>query len=476
MPLIQRYEQTLILLLSCLSVGCFVLFCQILLFPNALVGVFFFLSMLVVSLILVSKSFLSEKKHEAFDLTSPTIFETGLLAFQSLSNHCAVFFSFHLASCKFEKALAQRTLTILLKVLPNSSVLALEWTNQKECFINFYIKLEKTSFLTRSKELMQNITSNLKKVLGANNVHVLTGEEVMKHLLMGAPGRIQKLTVNNRLSISLKTNLTSIHKYLKLVKPLDNSTLNHILKSHNTSCQVRIILPMRKTEKGFQISDSLLVVSEEQKHSLESQLEPGLTTIVDVPASNSIRIFGDILSRNLVQEHYTMAHHSHAVNLILSLVSPTPPDQVNRESPFLTSDGTLSQSLNPLNWRELLNDLASKLEISQKKDAIIFVDNIPMRFDVQIGSLLFFIFSQDNEQQLKWLINKLNRLLNIETGHEIALLLVDSKRNGIIHKIMSTKPMNNRIHVISSQQELASLLKDYKIRVLNGKKLVTQVV
>ncbi|MFW9830169.1 MAG: hypothetical protein ACFFD8_00075 [Candidatus Thorarchaeota archaeon] len=473
--ILQRYEQTFILLLNCLSVGCFILFIQLLLIPVTLIAVTICFLITITSVVLISRSYFFEKHKEVFDLTAPIIFETGLLVFQSTENRCAVFFSFNLTSFKYEKKLAQRTFTILLKILPSSAVLSLEWIRQNECFMNFYIKLEKPSFLTQSRELMENISGKLKNILGSDDVHLLSGEELTNHFYMGTRGTIQKITVNTHFSIGLKTDRASENKSLMLIKPVDHSTINHILMRSENIRQARIILPIRKDEKNFHISDSLIVISDRTEgcFTLETPLES--FSKVDIPAVSTLRKFGDILSRNHFLDNYTFARHHEAVRLILNLISSDSSNQLDKEPNFLSSERAPQQNISRVTWRELLKSTASRLELPFKSETIKTIEDFPIRFDFQIGSLLFFIISQTKEPQMNWLAKKINQLLGDESEIEVVILTKNPQEAEKIRKIISSQSNNSRARLISTKNELESLLENYKCLDHYRKEKISQV-
>ncbi len=471
----KKYEQTISTIFSCLSVDFFLLLIQRFLFLENAIANILVLFIIFVSSILVVRSFYFERRNEVFDLTDPTIFETGLLVFQSQQNHCAVFFAFSISSWKLNKILAQRTLTILLKILPVSTVVALEWTSKGKCFINFYIKLEKSSFLTRTRELVDNIDKSFKKILGTPYVHKLNAEELMRHFSLGIPGIIRQIQGKGKYPINIRTDVTSEKRVLSLITPVNRDTIDRIFTEF-PSQTTRLILPIQRKDKNLQIAESFVMISDESpnnrryKHFQENKISLNI-----LHASKLLRTFGDILSRNMIQDNYEISDFRNAVDFILNIVPKAQQRQLEKKPPIERKQPISPQNINPSTWRELLIQFCTDLELSCASNPLIHIDKIPIRFDAKIFDKVFFIVSHTNDQHLRWLINTWKKLHEPNEQNEIVLLITEDSQKTIIEDMVSPTSKSHYITIISTKQELRKQLEKLKNRILTEGEAVIQV-
>ncbi len=474
-PIAKKYEQTISTIFSCLSVGFFLLLIQRFLFLESAIGNILVLLIIFVSSILVVRAFYFERRNEIFDLTNPTIFETGLLVFQSQQNRCAIFFAFSISSWKLKKILAQRALTILLKILPVSTIVALEWTSKRQCFINFYIKLEKSSFLNRSRELVDNIDSSFKKMFGTPYVHKLNAEELMRHFSLGIPGIIRQIQGKGKYSINVHTDVTEEKRLLSLITPVNRDTITRIFREF-PSQTTRLILPFQRKDKNLQIAESFMMISNETsnirryKHFQQNEISLNI-----LHASKLLRIFGDVLSRNMIQDNYEISDFKNAVDFILNIIPKDQQRELEKKPPFERKPTISPQDITPSTWRELLIQFCTDLELSYVSNPLILIDRIPIRFDLKICEKVFFIVSHNNDQHLRWLVNTLAKQHEPNGQNEIVLLITEGSQKTVIEDMVSPTSGFHHIIIISTEQELRKQLEKLKNRILTEGEAIVQV-
>jgi hypothetical protein len=463
MSITSRYEQTISTFLNCLSVTFFVILILLLLelLPN-ISGVII-LPIVVASSVLVLKSFYSERRCEIFDLSSPTFFETGLLVFQSPMNRCAIFFAYKITMANFKNPSFKRMLTILLKILPASTILALEWTSQRECFITFFMRLNKTSFLTQTREVLDHINKGFASTLGAQCAQLLNGDELMVHFSMGIPGRFQKISVDGRQAVNITTDMTYVKASIAILSPLGIDTFSTILNKLNKIQNCRIIFSIKKTENATKINKSLnLVVSGTAKKKIVQMLHSDSITISQIPATESMQVFGDVLSRNQIQAPKIEMDFPETASLVIDLLStPWPP----RKEPGLSlkdEQDSVTEVSNALIWRELLVNQFLDLNLSYQKDVVLLIEGLPLRIDALVDDFFFFIIPNVKDSHLQWLIQKITTLLDNDEKKSAILLLTQPPKSTQAPSILSNLPQAGQIHLVRNKQELVTLLKEKK--------------
>jgi hypothetical protein len=428
-----------------------------------------------VSFLLTIRALFSDSKQEIFDIMSPTRFETGLLVFQSPKNRCAIFFAFEITSRNFDKPLVQRALTILLKTLPESTVLALEWTSQRERFITFHIKLEKSSFLARGRELLENTRQSLKNTLGTQGVRLLNGDELMTYFSMGIPGRFQKISIKGRYALNIQTDSVNVNKTFAILAQSIFDNFSTILSAIDVSQDMRMILTFKKTENKTHVAKLITLVSSNTVSNNFGQTKQlGAVSIKQIPASKSLHLLGDILSRNQIHEHEKELDFQRTATIIFKLLSTQWPSQTDSEREAHTSDDTSSEITDPLTWREILAERLIDLELPYQRDNVVFFDRLPIRVDAQLGDLMIFILPQASEDQLNWLTQKIITFLKKDDTKSVVLLLTSNQNTVLNQQELSDLVQMRRIHIISTNQELVRLLKK-KTRPIEERKDVTQV-
>ncbi len=474
--LTSRYGQTLDTFFRCLSVDLFILLVLYLLniVPN--ISIVIILSFLGISFVLIVRVFLSERKHEIFDISSATLFETGLLVFQSPKSRCAIFLAYNFANSRWDKEHVQRVLTILLKVLPVSTIFALEWTSQREFFFNFYIKLEKSTFLTRSREIMDNIGKSFRTALGADSVRLLEGDELMNHFSMAIPGRFQKAAVSGRYGVTVQTDMINKKKSFALLTPINYDSFNEILGMIDATPHSRMYLPIKKTQKSTFISKSLTLVFGEpiKKDSVQTQL-PGSISLSQIPATKALHQFGDVLSRNQIIEQKIKLGFSETAKIIINLLTTRWPLQNESELSSENSNDSKSEAIDSPPWREILFTRLSNFGLPFKKDRVILINGLPTRVDAEIDDMFFFVISRAKDYQLQRFVQRILSFM-IKNGLKgIVLLLTQSQKNALVRNGFLDLINNQRIHVVVTKPELELILKEKKTQLLEKKKGIVQV-
>ncbi len=428
---------------------------------------------MLASVILIARIFYFENKAVIFDLTSPTIFQTGLLVFHSSDHHCAVFFALKLSLCKFNKSLAQKAITILLKVLPSSTAFTLEWTPQQNWFVNFYMKFEKSSFLERAREMMDNVYGCFKKILEPQNVRILNGEELMTHFSLGIPGSLRQITIKGRAALGLKTD-TRQHKIsLAVTDFTQNEVPERIFTAFNPSQPIRFLLPLKKDKTALRISKLLFAVSDKTNETQDSKHDRSrLISFADISSSKSIRILGNVLARNLIPDRNEDSDLRCGVDLIVNLLSTA---QQSWEQNPVHDETCLYQGIHPLEWRRTLIHFFSESKIPFETNVQIFVEELPWRIDAKVGNLLFSIISNPIEIRLNWLLDRMKTSIIADAQTEIVFLLTNPSMKDGLQNHFSSAQLKPRVHIIATIEDLENLLKHYKNQIITHRESVTQV-
>lgn len=468
---VKRYQQIISLGLSYLSIGLVLLLFLLILGLYPAWGNLVLLGVSIVSSAFLVRAILIEVKSELFDLTNPTVFEEGLLAFQSPKSRNAVFFAFRLTPSIIETKTAMRTLTILLKIIPISTICSFEWVSQEECFVNFFIKLDKESFLTRIQELVESVSTNLTTLLNPRMVHILKGDELMTHFSLGMTGSITRVSVGIKNGVFIQSDVTKERRVFTGIGPSNEISVGKIFAHKSNSQQLRVILSLRREESNFTVFDSLVVVSNEPINSILSSIKP--KHIVKIPAGKAIQFFGDILSRNPVIFTQKALDFSSTAKLIFNQIKSV---QLSQETIIAQPEFIqFEEGTNPVTWKTLLAQLSSTLGLPCVKDAQILIDGVPMRFDAQVGKFLFFIISQNLEQQISWLVERMVTGLKSEEHSDIGFLITNPIQIRVLEDTVSRIASEMRIHVVSNKQELEEVLTEYRSRVITDQQLLTPV-
>jgi len=458
-----RYEQTLSRFFTILSVSFFLVVILLLTSPILNLSNLILAFVVCFSSILIIRTFYLEHKQETFDITSPTLFETGLLVFQSQGSRCAIFFAFCISNTSLNQIRTQRALTILLKVLPSSAIIAVEWTSEKQCFISFYIKLDRSTFLNRASELLDNIHKSFSKTLGPQSIRLLNGAELTSHFSMGIPGRFQKISIIDRNQINIRTDTLSTKKAIAVVTPTSFDRFHSVLQTLNDNHDFRLILPIKKLDTTMQMTSSFILVSGNPNiYHILQKLQAASASSKFMPASKSMKMFGDVLSRNQIQEEHFASDYQVAATTITSLLSTKWPSDLNTEISTRENQESTTGVMNALLWKEMVGRELSLAKLPYQNDTVIFVDRLPVRVDLQSNDWLFFVISHVNEFQFNWFYRKISRFLERNETNEVVFLLAQSKDLRQIQDEPVNQTIACRIHFILNRQELVLLLEEKK--------------
>jgi hypothetical protein len=473
--LISRFENTLSMLFLSLSASLFVLLILLLVKPAPYITSIVLSVIMCVLLIVVFRTYFKERRVEFFDISSPTLFESGVLVFKSAMKRCATFFAFKISAINIEKADFQRILTILLKILPTSTTVALEWTSQKECFINFYIKQDNSSFLTQTRELLDNITRSFNITFGTQCVHLLTGEELMLHFYMGIPGKLKKISVSGRHTIKIHTDLINTKRLFALITLTDFKRFSTVLNRFDRNQDFRLILPIKKTEDSIFIAKAFIFSWENPTKSNPIQTpHQNFSSLSKIPASKSIQILGDILSRNHTDELGMEFSLRDTATKIIDLLLIQWSSQGTLEVKSQTPQEPKTANVGPNQWRDFLIEQLSNLTLPYQKDKTLLIDEIPLRVDAQVEDLLIFIIPKIKENQVRWFVQNITTLLERDKTKNVILLLTQPQNTLLSPKGLSSLIRAQRIHFVRTKEELTSLLAKKKPHLLKRQKGLTQ--
>ncbi|MCK4818829.1 hypothetical protein KA005_23855, partial [bacterium] len=311
----SSHQKLVLYLSSCLGLGSFLRLIQLIIPTITLfVTVILLLCMAVLTLRII-KSINKEQQLDVFDLSAPTTFDSGFLIFKSRSGKYAVFFAVALSLLSIDFKNLQRTLKILLKVFPESSIFSIEWMTNKECYASFYFKINKDAILARTRKLVENIQTSFKSIFGDEHVRHLSENELLSHLVYGIPGKIQKATSVDRFSVKLETDMAQ-HIISLFQSPIGIDRVKTILSEITKNGSNRVILSVKKTDVQQSIALSLNITSSTTRKEKNTVLNQLVTTnyIQRMPASRIIRFIGDILTRNFPESEYHLVSFEAAVN------------------------------------------------------------------------------------------------------------------------------------------------------------------
>jgi len=298
-----EYEKLAAALLSCLSVGSFLLLAQLLI-PVVSPFVLSFLSLYTaVSMILVANSAYHERSREQFDLTSPTAFENGVLVLRSRGDKCATFFAFALPLRSVNTQKTRRTLTTLLKVLPHSSVLSTEITKRNECYVSFYVKLMRSDVLQRTRELVDSILSGFRALFGENDVRLLCDEELLRHLALGVPGKVRWVGRSNRYTALLRTDMAKCWLSAMAVTHIQADLLQALYREASRNDETyRVIFAVKSQEQRRVALGSKIILTTggDSPQSDSPFLTSRQTPLRRMRASEITQKLGDVMTRDVL--------------------------------------------------------------------------------------------------------------------------------------------------------------------------------
>ncbi|MFX0078426.1 MAG: hypothetical protein ACFE8O_04235 [Candidatus Hermodarchaeota archaeon] len=312
-------------------------------------------------------------------------------------------------------------------------------------------------------------------MLGTPYVRKLNAEELMRHFSLGIPGIIRQIQGKGKYSINVRTDVTAEKRVLSLITPVNRDTINRIFTEF-PSQTTRLILPIQRKDKNLQISESFVMISDEPpnnrryKHFQQNEISLKL-----LRAPKLLRIFGDILSRNMIQDNYDITDFKNAVDFILNIVPRDHQSELDKKPPFERKPTISPQNMSPSAWRELLIQFCTDLKLSCAINPLFHIDKIPIRFDAKIHDKVFFILSQTNDPHLRWLVNTLTKLYESNEQNKIVILITEGSQKIIIEDMVSPTSRFPHISIVSTEQELRKQLENLKNRIFTEGEAVVQV-
>jgi hypothetical protein len=105
----------------------------------------------------------------------------------------------------------------------------------------------------------------------------------------------------------------------------------------------------------------------------------------------------------------------------------------------------------------------------------VLIDGVPTRLDAKINHLLFVIISQNSEKQMNWIVQRSVALLNTDEHHEVCFLITTCTQINFLDDKIPRTPLSRRIHIVSTKEQLETLLKKRQNRSITNQPLLTQV-
>ena len=420
-----------------------------------------------------------EKQSAVFDLSTPTAFDNGYLIFKSGGEKYAVFFAIalSLSSINYRKLL--RTMKILLKVLPKSTIFTIEWKGSEECYASFYVKVSKDEFIARTRELVENIQTSFESIFSPGQVRSLSEPELLGHLAFGAQGKIRKATSVGRFSVKLATDRD--HRIISLFTSLiGENRVKTILRKIPKNGSYRIILSVKKSEKQQSVQMCLNITSStfnKEKHTALNQLATK-DLIQRMPASEIIRYIGDILTRNFSESGYQRVSLDTAVNELSSFVKQCNVSNNIIQAGESTTEESIMSSGGVCKWREVLETVSEQLEIRLEKDVLLLIDGFPLRIDAKIQNIYIKIIPKyyHDMAKLQWLTIQLSDTIRRETREKLILLLEEPMIKPLIEEVLNGLESKRGVHIITSKHELYKLLSERKSDLLDPVVIATKAI
>jgi len=427
------------------------------------------------------KSFYKEKQIEAFNLTSPSTLEEKFLIFKSQFEKCAIFFALKVQLKIILDERTRRTLAILLKVIPELSILSIEWTSNNECYFTFFIKSEKDAVLEKVKNFVGNIQISFRKIFGSRNIQLLQADELLQHLSFGIPEKICQASRINRFTIRLKTknfqtNITMVH-----FKSFHKENIKKLLQEIITNTKnIRFIFSVqRKKNSIIRISSKVaLFISDNNSIFCPSEIKSVAGTFQPTQASYLLQNLGNMLVRNIFSKECKSVNYENAVEQILSFIILCKSFSEISENADLSMKALQSINVNDFQWRMALKNKSEQLDLPIEKDVFISVNEIPFRLDAMIGNILFKIIPSHliNEETLKWLISQLALIVKNKQSRKIVLLMNIKDISSAESAILKNDIKIDQFYRFSSIPELNAFLIKYKKTLFQIDKQVTEVV
>ena len=458
-----EYEKLLAALLSCLSVGSFLLLAQQII-PLVSPFILSFLGLYVaISMMLGVKSVYHERSSEGFDLTDPTVFENGVLVLRSRGDRCAAFFAFALPMRDVHTERARRTLTTLLKVLPHSSVLSTEITKRNECYASFYVKLEKSDVLQRTRELVDSILTGFRTMFGEKDVRLLCDDELLLHLALGVPGKIQRVARSNRHTAFLRTDVAKCWVSAVIITNIQADLLQALDRESNRNDETyRVIFAVKNQEqRRVALGSKLILIAANNRPQSDSRLLASRPTAARrMQASEIARKLGDVMTRNVLgdDEHY--ASFEKGADELLSFLALWSTVRSDTEFAGTHSERPHHTIIDVGEWRGVLFAHLEELGIEVERDVLVWTNGFPLRMDARVGLTLFKIVpsSSGDSAGLRWLVDQMVIAMAYEPALSLVLLLGSPSDASALREALMKMPVRERIRSVTSVVQLQALL------------------
>lgn len=458
-----EYEKLVAAVLSCLSVASFLQLVQLLI-PVVSLFVLGFLGLYVaISMLLATNSLYHERGCERFDLTTPTAFENGVLVLRSKGDKCAAFFAFALPLKDVCTERFRRTLTTLLKVLPHSSVLSTELTKRNECYASFYIKLEKSDVLQRTRELVDSILSGFRALFGENDIRPLCDDALLRHLALGVPGRIQWVGRSNRYTALLRTDVAKCWLSAVAMTRIQADLLQAIDRESDQNGETFRVIFAAKSEEQRRVvlgSKLILITASDRRHSDKPLWGSHPVAIRRMRASEITRQLGDVMTRNVLGDDGNYASFEKGADELLSFLALWSASRSDIESAS-TEDEMAHQTIaDAPEWRKALFAQAEELGRAFERDALVWTNGFPLRVDARVGGTLFKIVPSCSGDcaRLRWLVDQMAIVMASETASSLVLLLGSPSDASALSEVLMRMPVRERIRSLTSVVQLQALL------------------
>ncbi len=458
---IGRIQQNQEIFSAILNIICIATIAAIiqLIIPIPHLGLLLFIPLFGYNLIKIILKIKFNSKQAIFDLSVPITFEPGSLIFKSQTDTHAIFFALSLRFKKQRVSNLKRTLLLLLKVLPEDSIIATEWTSENQCYLTFYLKFLKTEIIAKAKALIDSIKSSFQEVFGADNVQLLDDEEVTPHLTLGIPGKIQKVSKKGKYTVIVQTNETQRQvSFLEILSsekfdfPLFFQQLREYTKPY------RIIFMAKKIPNQTQMHTTMVLtgVFERSQRSRLSNLPE--IKIRYLRSEKLIHQLGDIFTRNIVKDAGQVLDFPIVTERLLAFFQTGIKSMVKDKIQSVDKEQT---HISKQEWRNYLLKITRELGLAMEINPFTSMDGVPLRMDAKIGKNVIKIILGEDQKQLKWLEVKLKQFLQSK-GEDLILLLCNPSVSSFFDETQNSSITRNKLHLITSKSQLKQWLQSLK--------------
>jgi hypothetical protein len=410
-----------------------------------------------------TKAAYHERRNEGFDVTVPTAFETGVLVLRSRGDKCAAFFALALPLKDLDTERIRRTLTTLLKVLPHSSVLSTEITTRNDCYATFYIKLEKSDVLQRTRELAESVLSGFKALLGEHNVRLLHDEELLRHLALGLPGRIRWVGRSDRHTALLRTDKAKCWLSVIALTQMKADLVQAIAREASRNGEAyRVVFAVKNEEQRSAVTGPklILITANGRPHSDPPILASHPTVAWRMRASEIIPKLGDLMARNVLENGMRHTSFDKGADELLSFLALWTTNRSESESAS-TENGIPQQTITKApEWREVLTAHAEELGLLLERDVLVSTNGFPLRVDARIGLTLFKIVPDcsGDRARLRWLADQMVAAMASESDSRLVLLLANPSDASTLTEVSTNMPAPERVRTLTAAAQLQAVV------------------